>query len=202
MGCPAIERVESKAIVPPVCESDGQWFNYEVYSTAELYIPLGSREAYEKAVMWKNFANIKCEGAHLVTVVYDRELSVVALNGADAARIDVEDGHPLEIAINPGEEILISQVTLDGRDITSELDAEGHYTVGAVTEPHELNVEFKKKPDGIDAVFGVRGEGIDFAKPFEIYRLDGVRVFKDLDALVPGCYILRQGALVDKMSVK
>ena len=202
MGCPAIERVESKAIVPPVCESDGQWFNYEVYSTAELYIPLGSREVYEKAVMWKNFANIKCEGAHLVTVVYDRELGAVVLNGADAARIDVEDGQPLEIAINPGEEILISQVTLDGRDITSELDGEGHYTVGAVTEPHELNVEFKKIPDGIDDVSGVGGEGIDFAKPFEIYRLDGVRVFKDLDALVPGCYILRQGALVGKISVK
>lgn len=201
-GCPAVERVECKAVVPPACESDGQWFNAEVYGTAELVIPLGSRGAYEEAVMWKNFTDIKCEGAHLVTAVYDREAGAVTLNGADDARIDVEDGSALEFVITPAEGIRISKATLNECDITAELDAEGRYTVGAVTEPHVLNVEFEKIPTGIESIVGAPNEGTDFLKPFEIYRLDGVRVFKTLDELIPGVYILRQNGKVSKISVK
>lgn len=201
-GCPAVERVECKAVVPPACESDGQWFNAEVYGAAELIIPLGSRGAYEEAVMWKNFTDIKCEGAHLVTAVYDREAGAVTLNGADDARIDVENGSALEFVITPAEGIRISKATLNERDITAELDAEGHYTVGAVTEPHVLNVEFEKIPTGIESIVGAPNEGTDFSKPFEIYRLDGVRVFKTLDELLPGVYILRQNGKVFKISVK
>ncbi len=201
-GCPAVERVECKAVVPPACESDGQWFNAEVYGAAELIIPLGSRGAYEEAVMWKNFTDIKCEGAHLVTAVYDREAGAVTLNGADDARIDVENGSALEFVITPAEGIRISKATLNERDITAELDAEGHYTVGAVTEPHVLNVEFEKIPTGIESIVGAPNEGTDFSKPFEIYRLDGVRVFKPLDELLPGVYILRQNGKVFKISVK
>ena len=201
-GCPAVERVECKAVVPPVCEPDGQWFNAEVYGTAELIIPLGSRGAYEEAVMWKNFTDIKCEGAHLVTAVYDREAGAVTLNGADDARIDVEDGSALEFVITPAEGIRISKATLNERDITAELDAEGRYTVGAVTEPHVLNVEFEKIPTGIESIVGAPNEGTDFSKPFEIYRLDGVRVFKTLGELLPGVYILRQDGKVFKISVK
>ena len=200
-GCPAVERVECKAVVPPVCEPDGQWFNVEVYGTAELIIPLGSRGAYEEAVMWKNFAHIKCEGAHLVTAVYDREAGAVTLNGADDARIDVADGSALEFVITPAEGIRISKAMLNKRDITAELDAEGRYTVGAVTEPHVLNVEFEKIPTGIESIVGAPNEGTDFSKPFEIYRLDGVRVFKTLDELIPGVYILRQDGKVFKFSV-
>jgi len=201
-GCPAVRHVECKAIVPPVCEADGQWFDSEVYGTAQLYIPLGSRKAYEAAVMWKNFTDIRCEGAHLVTAVYDKASGAVTLNGTEDTRIDVEDGFPLEIAITPGESYRISKVTLNDRDILSELDAAGRYTVDAVTEPHELNVKFEKKQTGIETVSDGETEGIDFAEPFEIYRLDGVRMYRGLNELTSGVYILRQNGIVSKINIK
>lgn len=42
----------------------------------------------------------------------------------------------------------------------------------------------------------------DENSPYEIFNLNGVKVSNNIDNLIPGIYILRQGKTVKKISVK
>jgi hypothetical protein len=55
-GCPSIKEINSDAVTPPeVSESSFD----DIYNSATLYVPLGSRELYAAAPVWNKFANIQ-----------------------------------------------------------------------------------------------------------------------------------------------
>ena len=55
-ACRALMVIESEAAVPP--EFDGDLFADVDTDSCELYVPKGSKEAYQKAAGWKEFKNI------------------------------------------------------------------------------------------------------------------------------------------------
>ena len=55
-GCLGLMVIESDAAVPP--EFDGDLFADVDTDSCELYVPKGSKEAYQKAAGWKEFKNI------------------------------------------------------------------------------------------------------------------------------------------------
>lgn len=181
-ACPNIERIWCVSTLPPVFEVDGG-FDENVYESAELYIPIGSRYDYESAKVWKNFLSVICENAHLITAVYNEEYGVIRLNGSAVSRIDIAHGDMLEIFIMPALDYFIASATLDGRDVLPEIDAEGYLYVGPVGESHTIEVEFAKKSDNAIVIAPEDDGGHS-----EIYRVDGIRTG---DVAIPGVYIVR-----------
>ena len=55
--CPLTE-IYSYATTPPVTRLDAEWWTFDCYGTATLYVPAGCVEAYRNAYTWRNFTNI------------------------------------------------------------------------------------------------------------------------------------------------
>ncbi len=65
IGCSSLSTIVSKNPVPPTVPAESHSisnvitsFDDEVYASATLYVPTGSKELYEAAEYWKNFSNI------------------------------------------------------------------------------------------------------------------------------------------------
>lgn len=54
--CEALTEIHCKAVTPPTADSDT--FNSTPVSTCTLYVPTGSKSAYQTATGWKDFTNI------------------------------------------------------------------------------------------------------------------------------------------------
>lgn len=120
-NCPNIKEVFSRSQTPPLCESN-HTFPTEVYDSAVLTVPAGSKKAYRAAEVWKLFKNIQSEGGGFkVTVTCDSSLGEVALNGSNVAEITVDEDEPLTIAITPIEGYKVAKMTVNGTDVTASL---------------------------------------------------------------------------------
>ncbi len=120
-NCTTLKRIHSFAKTPPLCESN-HTFPTEVYDSAVLTVPAGSKKAYRAAEVWKLFKNIQSEGGGFkVTVTCNSSLGEVALNGSNVAEITVDEDEPLTIAITPIEGYKVTKITVNGTDVTSSL---------------------------------------------------------------------------------
>lgn len=79
-----------------------------------------------------------------VTATYDNIKGSVSINGSESAA-DVEEGSDAVVVITPAAGYQIEKVTLDGKDITDEVDATGKFTIAAVKAAHEIAVAFEIK---------------------------------------------------------
>lgn len=60
-GCENLSTVRVKWYQPVEIYEDvfySSWWNYEIYDNATLYVPRGTKAAYQAATGWKNFSNI------------------------------------------------------------------------------------------------------------------------------------------------
>lgn len=120
-SCANIKGIHAHAKIPPLCENSTV-FPTEVYDTAVLTVPAGSKKAYRGAEVWKLFKNIQSEGGGFkVTVTCDSSFGVVALNGSNVAEITVDEDEPLTVAITPIEGYEVTKVTVNGADVTASL---------------------------------------------------------------------------------
>ena len=120
-GCSALKEIYTKSTTPPACESN-HTFPTEVYDSAVLTVPAGSKKAYRAAEVWKLFKNIQSEGGGFkITVTCDSSLGEVALNGSNVAEITVDEDEPLSIAITPIEGYKVAKMTVNGTDVTGLL---------------------------------------------------------------------------------
>lgn len=65
-GCPKIKEVRCESVTPPDA-SESTFGN--IYETATLYVPMGSRAKYAAAPVWKNFSNIEENDASGISFV-------------------------------------------------------------------------------------------------------------------------------------
>lgn len=84
-GCDDIKSFTSHTPTPPMIEF-GNNFDYPTFSSysATLYVPYGSKEAYQNAEGWKNFSNIvelDQTSIQNITLNKDANMSVYDLNG-------------------------------------------------------------------------------------------------------------------------
>lgn len=54
--CPSITEIHCKATTPPTLSSDA--FSTDVYTSATLYVPVGTKSSYQAATSWSSFTNI------------------------------------------------------------------------------------------------------------------------------------------------
>ncbi len=140
-NCTNIKGIHAHAKIPPLCESN-YTFTTEVYDTAVLTVPAGSKKAYRAAEVWKLFKNIQSEGGGFkVAVTYDSTFGAVTLNGSDAAEITVDEDEPLSIAVTPVEGYKVTKVTVNGVDVTASL-VDNLLDYESVDSNMEIVVEF------------------------------------------------------------
>lgn len=78
-ACNSITDIFSNATVPPVCNSE-QVFDLEIYRTATLHVPAGSKNAYSASEVWRKFENIIAEGVQPGDVNNDGFITTVDIN--------------------------------------------------------------------------------------------------------------------------
>lgn len=54
-GCPLTE-IHCKATTPPTLTSNA--FSTDIYTSATLYVPAGTKSSYQTATSWSSFTNI------------------------------------------------------------------------------------------------------------------------------------------------
>lgn len=80
-GCPQIKEIHCESLTPPDVSETA--FD-EIYEKATLYVPVGCREKYESAPVWKKFHNItECQTSDIYMPGTDIEtkLSIYSING-------------------------------------------------------------------------------------------------------------------------
>lgn len=123
-GCTSLSSIFMQPKEPVATPSE---FSNEVYSTATLYVPIGTKGAYSTVEPWKNFANIReTDFAGVETPVAEEVNDLRIVVNGDTATIDgLEDGE--EIAIYDMSGRLIHT----GKDYTFAGLARGIYVVKA-----------------------------------------------------------------------
>ena len=114
LSCSAIKKVTSLNRVPPY----GGVFDEAVYNTATLYVPRGSKEAYQADVNWSKFLNIEEIDVEEPSVVGD-------LNGdgkVDVADVNICINIILEINTDP-DTIALADLSGDGKVDVSDVNA-------------------------------------------------------------------------------
>ena len=115
------------------------------YAGVELEGNRGLQYLYHWTVSGKMNFDVKVSVAtYAVTATYDNTKGSVSINGSESAA-DVEEGSDAVVVITPAAGYQIEKVTLDGKDITDEVDATGKFTIASVKAAHEITVAFELK---------------------------------------------------------
>ena len=56
---PYLETIYAQPVTPPTCEEGCAYFDAPVQANCKLIVPKGSLEAYQNALIWRDFANIQ-----------------------------------------------------------------------------------------------------------------------------------------------
>lgn len=89
-GCDALENVYCAAVEPPVCV-DNPELRVFTTTTATLHVPMGTKEKYKSADVWKEFANIVEDVSSVDTVATDSDNGVVTVYNLQGVRLGVND---------------------------------------------------------------------------------------------------------------
>lgn len=178
-GCTAITSVVCMAPAPPATAAYA--FDPTALSEATLTVPEGCRAAYAAKPVWGDFRTIIENNYGGATVPFHLCLpsgyvtSEEALGSSFSFKIEVPKGWA------------VSSLTLNGKDVTSELSVTHYFTVGPLTEETTLAVAIRdisgvpeigeakvtprRVPGGIELRGAVAGEQA------VIYSLDGIILF-------------------------
>ena len=177
--CEEIERITIHTTQPPT--TTGNIFTDKVYENAMLYVPEGSIIKYQVMTGWSGFYNIsEIEGG-----TPDYLTICQADNGA--VKIAVDLGRTYRVQIEPTEGWTIHSVTINGTDMTDQLDENYTFTTPTLTGSTVLNVAYEQTASKVETTHNrdikVRGhEGIIFIEGTEqsdhiaIYTTNGTVV--------------------------
>ena len=104
-GCSALTNLYVDNKVPPTCYTDNgilEFFPITFFNSGTLYVPVGSKQAYESAPVWKDFEHI----------IESSILTGVTNPGADKGELKIEtaDGH-ITISAAEGTHIRVHAVS-------------------------------------------------------------------------------------------
>lgn len=104
MDCPALKSIEMLGEIPVKCNP---YFGEDNYANATLYVPVGTKAAYEAVEPWKNFVHIEerdFSGAEGIETGVDAQICVVVNNGTVTV-CGLEAGEPIEVYDMAGRKI-------------------------------------------------------------------------------------------------
>ena len=107
-------------------------------------------------------------------------------------------GTVTRVFINTKGDQTVAAVLLNNVDITSTM--EGNSVVIPVEAAGSLEIRLAES--GVEGIGAETVGKIDFAAPYEVYNLSGVKVGNDTTTLAAGMYIIRQNGNSMKMAIK
>ena len=190
-NCYHINTINCLNPIPPFCSSnifycykssDNIRDPFDVYTYANLHVPMGSKELYSSSYEWRYFNKIK-EDMQANGVVYYAYLTVKqGTTGYTRQAVKADEQYTLYIG-SLGEN-RVNSVSFNGVDVTDEL-VDGYYTTPEITTESVLSVTYETNVTGISSttinsdvkVIGHNGEisisQIEEPSDVQVYTVDG-----------------------------
>ena len=175
--------------IPPTCYDETFWCNevvrdrYDVYTYANLHVPMGSKEIYSGAHEWRYFEKIKEDMLQDGNIYYAN--LTVQQGTTGYTRQAIKAGETYTIYIGSFGDNRVNAVTFNGVDVTEEI-VNGNYTTPEITGESVLCISYEM-PSSVPSlklndvkVMGYDGEitisNIDAPSDISIYSVDGKMV--------------------------
>ena len=188
-GCYRLNTIYCLNPIPPTCYDNTFWCNevvrdkYDVYTYANLHVPMGSKEIYSAAHEWRYFEKIK-EDMQQDGNIYYANLTVQQ-GTTGYTRQAIKAGETYTIYIGSFGDNRVNAVTFNGVDVTEEI-VNGNYTTPEITGESVLCISYEM-PSSVPSlklndvkVMGYDGEitisNIDTPSDISIYSVDGKTV--------------------------
>ena len=150
-GNKKIKTIFSLNPVPPVLNGENHFDNFN----ATLYVPLGSKEAYKAADIWKSFPMKDCfeDGTKAFFVkVTQKGAGDVLVNERLVASDTLREGSKVVFKITNKAGGTIKKVLMNGSNVTDKL-AGNTYTLEAITADARFEVEFENTAFEVKATY-------------------------------------------------
>lgn len=129
IGCDNIKNIYCQPVIPPSGET--YQFADEVLMNATLYVPIGSKEKYEKDDLWRNFWDIEEYDFAGIEDVVGSDVDATAENGRIIVT-SAEEGTRIEVYSVAG------QLIYSGTDTTINAPSAGLYIVQVAGEAFKV----------------------------------------------------------------
>ena len=188
-GCYRLNTINCLNPVPPtcyskvfICEESILRDRYDVYTYANLHVPMGSKEVYSGAYEWRYFNKIKEDMEANGNVFYANLTVKQGTTGYTRQAVKADEKYTIYIG-SLGEN-KVNSVSFNGVDVTDEL-VNGYYTTPEITAESTLSVTYETNVTGISSttinsdvkVIGYNGEiiisQIEEPSDVQIYTVDG-----------------------------
>ena len=185
-NCYRLNTINSLNPIPPTCESSTFTSSssvrdaYDVYTYANLHLPIGSKELYAASDDWRDCEKIK-EDMQLDGNIYYANLTVQQ-GTTGYTRQAIKAGETYTIYIGSFGDNRVNAVTFNGVDVTEEI-INGNYTTPEITGESVLCISYEIPSSAPSLklnnvkVMGYNGEitisNIDEPSDISIYSADG-----------------------------
>lgn len=181
--------------------------------TGTLYVPAAAAELYATTEPWSNFSN-----RHILTEATSLTLNATNISG------NAGDTFQLTANVQPANVTLPYVFWKSTNPEIATVDNNGLVTIHVNTPEYETyaadggaacqiiaetlyangpiaRVNIGNNLSGIDEIGSDTSQAIDYSKPYDVYNMQGIRVGSTTKGLVPGMYIVRQGAATAKIAI-
>ena len=191
-GCYRIHTIYSLNPIPPSCGNsifiiDTSNFpvrdSYEVYTYANLHVPMGSKEIYSGAYDWRYFNKIKEDMESGGNVHYTQLTVQQGTTGYTRQAVKAAEKYTFFIGSFDGNKV--NAVTFNGIDVTDEVE-NGYYTTPEIQEESVISISYEMTACAVSnipsnvKVIGRNGEivvsNIDKPSDVSIFTADGMLV--------------------------
>lgn len=113
---------------------------YDIYTYANLHVPMGCKEVYSAAYEWRYFNKIKEDMEMNGKVYYAKLMLKQGTTGYTEQNVKADEAYTLYIG-SLGDN-RINSVTFNGKDVTDML-VNGYYTTPEIKGPSTLSVSYE-----------------------------------------------------------
>ena len=177
-GCRGFNEIICKSVTPPTAY-DNTYSN--VPTTATLYVPTGSKEAYASAIGWNVFTNI-------VEMEFIEETTITIKDASNQGFLVIkhEVGKAFEFMAVPVAGCVVNAVLVNGEEIIA--DENGTYKIESVSDETIISVSYEIVPEsGVNTlnsnnlkVYGYENNltvsGTEYGDTISIYDLNGTLI--------------------------
>ena len=186
-GCDRLTTIYCLNPIPPTCSGRETFIasesrdKYDVYTYANLHVPMGCAELYGSAYEWRYFNKIK-EDMEIDGTTYYANLTVrQGTTGYTRQAVKADERYTFFIGSLGTNQL--NAVTFNGADVTDEV-VNGYYTTPAIKEESILSVSYEMNSSNVKAltknnikVIGYNGEiqvsNIEDISDVYLYTVDG-----------------------------